>query len=229
MAFPVIRPAERPRAARRFLLGLALAAPMSAAWPAQPGGGERLSYCCADESGRQICSDVLPPACWGRAYREVNERGLTIRRIDAPLTPQQRTQREAEARRKKEEERIAAEERRRNQALLESYASEQDIDNVRDKALREIEKSLTVANERYAAAAKRHKELSDELEFYRRKPAPKELLDALRDNESELRAHASVVESKQKEMEAVRVKFDEDRRRYVELIRRAQQADVPRH
>jgi hypothetical protein len=189
---------------------------------------ERTSFCCTDEQGRQICSDLLPQACWGRAYREVNERGLTTRRIDAPLTPQERAQREAELRRKKEEARLAAEERRRNQALLESYSSAQDIDNVRDRALREIDKSLALATERYVAAARKQKELSDEMEFYRRKPPPKELLDAIRDNESELRAHSSVVESKQKEMEAVRTKFDDEKRRYAELVRRgAQLEDKP--
>jgi hypothetical protein len=182
---------------------------------------ERITFCCTDENGRQVCSDILPQACWGRAYREVDSRGLTLRRIEAPLTPEQRAARESEARRKREQERLAAEERRRNQALLDAYGSEKDIDAVRDRNLRDIEKSLNLANERYAEAAKRQKELSEEMEFYRRKPAPKALLDAIRDNESELRAHASVIEAKQKEMDAVRSKYDEEKRRYVELIRRA--------
>ena len=180
---------------------------------------ERTTYCCNDDNGRQVCSDILPQACWSRAYREVNEHGLTIRRVEAPLTPEQRLQREADARRKREQERLINEERRRNQALLDSYASEQDIDTVRERTLAEIEKTLNLANERYAQAAKRQKELSEEMEFYRKKPAPKELLDALKDNESELRAHGSVIEAKQKELEAVRAKYDEEKRRYIELTR----------
>lgn len=182
---------------------------------------ERITFCCTDEGGRQVCSDILPQACWGRAYREVDARGLTVRRVEAPLTPEQRTAREAEQRRKREQERLAAEERRRNQALLDAYASEKDIDAVRDRNLRDIERSLGLASERYAEAAKRQKELSEEMEFYRRKPAPKALLDAIRDNESELRAHASVIEAKQKEADAVRNKYDEEKRRYVELMRRS--------
>jgi chromosome segregation ATPase len=162
---------------------------------------------------------VLPQACWGRAYREINSRGLTVRSVDAPLTPEQSAQREAEARRKREQERLAREERKRNQALLDAYSSERDIDRVRDRALADIQKSLDRANERYAEAAKRQKDLSNEMEFYRRKPAPKELLDSIRDNESELRAHGSVVEAKQKDMEATRAKFDEEKRRYMELTR----------
>lgn len=201
-----------------LLRGAALLALLAAVAPAQ---AQRLSYCCTDGSGRQVCSDVLPQACWGREYREVDSRGVTLRRIEAPLSEEQQNARDAEARRKKAAERQAADERRRNRALLDAYRNEQDIDMVRDRTLVDIEKSLAQANERYGEAAKRQKELSSEMEFYRRKPAPKALLDDLRDNESELRAHASVIESKQKEIEAVRAKFEDEKRRYVELTKRS--------
>jgi hypothetical protein len=183
--------------------------------------GSGTSYCCNDEQGRQVCSDILPQICWGKAYREVDNRGLTVRRIDAPLTPEQRAARDAEARRKREQQRLAAEERRRNQALLDAYSSEKDIDAVRDRTLNEIEKSLQRASDRHAEALARHKELIQELQFYARKAPPKSLLESLEENESELRAHASVMESKQKELDAVRAKFEDEKRRYVELIRRS--------
>ena len=188
-----------------------------------PAHAGRNTYCCNDEHGRQVCSDILPQPCWDRAYREIDERGITVRRIEAPLTQEQRAQREAESRRKKEQERLAKEERMRNQALLDAYSSEKDIEVVRDRTVRDIDKSLQLASESYAEAARRQKELSDEMQFYRNKPAPKALLDAMKENESELRAHASVIESKQKEIDAVRAKYDEERRRYIELTRRAAQ------
>jgi hypothetical protein len=192
-----------------------------------PEASSRSTYCCTDQQGRQVCSDLLPQACWGRAYREINSRGLTVRSVEAPLTPEQNAQREAEARRKREQDRLAREERKRNQALLDAYSSERDIDLVRDRAIADVQKSLDRASDRYADAAKRQKELSNEMEFYRRKPAPKELLDSIRDNESELRANASVLEAKQKEMDAIRAKFDEDKRRYVELTRARAPAPSP--
>jgi hypothetical protein len=203
---------------------------MPLATQAQKAAGtqtQRSTYCCSDEHGRQICSDVLPQSCWSRAYREIDGRGLTVRRVEAPLTPEQIAQREAEARRKREQERLAREERKRNQALLDAYSNERDIDLVRDRSLADIQKSLNQASERYAEAAKRQKDLSNEMEFYRRKPAPKELLDSIRDNESELRANGSVVEAKQKELDGTRAKFDEEKRRYVELTRGQNSAPGP--
>ncbi|MBK7025170.1 MAG: hypothetical protein IPH41_17360 [Sulfuritalea sp.] len=37
----------------------------------------RLDLCCHDEAGRQVCGDVLPAACYGRAYRELGDTGRT--------------------------------------------------------------------------------------------------------------------------------------------------------
>jgi hypothetical protein len=203
---------------------------MPLATQAQKAAGaqnQRSTYCCSDEQGRPICSDVLPQSCWSRAYREIDGRGLTVRRVEAPLTAEQIAQREAEARRKREQERLAREVRKRNQALLDAYSNERDIDLVRNRSLADIQKSLNQATERYAEAAKRQKDLSNEMEFYRRKPAPKELLDSIRDNESELRANGSVVEAKQKELDATRAKFDEEKRRYLELTRGQISAPAP--
>lgn len=183
------------------------------------GAQSRITYCCTDDAGRQVCGDILPALCYGRAYRVIDERGITVRSVEAPLTPAQRAQREAEARRKREQERAAAEERRRNQALLDAYASEADIDRVRDRILHDIESGMQEAQDKHAAAAKRHKELMDEMEFYKKKVPPKQLADAVRESESELRAHQSVIDAKQKEMEAVRARYDEDKRRYIEITR----------
>ena len=42
----------------------------------------------------------------------------------------------------------------------------------------------------------------------------------LRDADAEIEALMSVIASKKKDMEAIRIKFDEDRRRFRELTRR---------
>ena len=104
-----------------------------------PAHAERTTYCCSDEQGRQICSDILPQTCWGRAYREIDSRGLTVRRVEAPLTPEQRAQRDAEARRKREQERLAYEERKRNQALLDAYQGLDTVQGALEQAAREID------------------------------------------------------------------------------------------
>lgn len=180
---------------------------------------QRVTYCCNEESGHQICSDILPQQCYARAYREVNERGIIVRRVDAPLTPAQRAQREAEQRRKQEEGRLAQEQRRKDQALLNTYATVQDIDLYRERAIKDLEKSIADTREKQKEYLEKKKELMEEAEFYKKRPMPADLKTAIRDNDSEISALQSVIDSKMRDIETVKAKFDEDRRRYLEITR----------
>lgn len=177
----------------------------------------RITYCCTDERGVAACGDVLPAACQGRAYREINERGVTVRRVDAPLTSEQRAQKDVEARRRQEEARVREEERRRDQALLASYSSEKDIDYLRDRRVADLEDNIRKAQERVEESLKRKKTLEQQLAAKGRHA--KDAADALRENESALHSHRSVVEAKQRELDAVKAKYDDEKRRFVELTR----------
>jgi flagellar biosynthesis GTPase FlhF len=180
---------------------------------------QRTTYCCTDENGRQACSDILPTQCYGRAYRELNERGITVKRHDAPLSAEQRAQREAEKLRRQEEERVAQEQRRKDQALLNTYASVQDIELFRDRAIRDLEKQIAEARDRQGEFIAKRKQFQAEAEFYAKKPMPAELSNAIKDNEAEIQAQQSVVDSKLRDIETVKAKFDEDKRRYLEISR----------
>ena len=48
----------------------------------------KIVYCC-DVGGQPVCGDILPAACYGRAYREVSPSGLVRRTVAAPLTPEE--------------------------------------------------------------------------------------------------------------------------------------------
>ncbi len=177
------------------------------------------TFCCLEENGSQACGDQLPPQCYGRAYREVSESGMTLRQVEAPLTAEQRALREAQARRKKEEERAALEERRKNQALLDTYDSEKDIDVMRDRVLSDLDAARKEALERYQKAVKRKQHLDNEAEFYKKKPMPQELSSEIKDNDLELSSQQAAVAARLKEMDAVRAKFAEERKRYLELVK----------
>lgn len=183
-----------------------------------PSAHAAKSYCCADERGRQVCGDSLPRECYGRAYREVSERGTTIRQVEAPLTPEQQAQRDAELATKKKAERAAMEEKRKNQALLNTYASEKDVDVARTRALADVENRAKEVQAKYNEAVKRKQKLDGELEFYKKKPVPPELNEQIKASEAEIKAQQNAIEAKKKEMEQVRIRFDEEKKRYLELI-----------
>lgn len=196
----------------RLLLLLALAA------NAAPVAAK--SYCCNDEGGRRVCGDVLPQQCLRRAYQEISAQGTVAREFEGPMSAEQRAQREAELAKKREAERAADEERRRNQALRASYASVKDIDTKRDRLLAEAEASLKAAQQRYDEALERKRHLEEELEFYQKKPAPASLLAQFRENRDEMEAHQAGLEARKQEIEAIRLRFEDEKKRYLALTGR---------
>ena len=174
-------------------------------------------FCCADTSGKQVCGDLLPQACYGRAYRELGDNGRTLRNVEAPLTAEQREARTAEEEQRKVEAAALKEQQRKDQALLNTYASEKDIEAMRLRAQEDVRKSIKDAEEQIAAIRVRRKKFEDEAEFYKKKASPPEVKKGLRDTDFEIQAQQSVIESKQKELDIIRAKYDEDLKRLREL------------
>jgi hypothetical protein len=178
-------------------------------------------FCCHDQSGRQVCGDILPSACYARAYRELGDSGRTARAVAAPLTAEQRAQRAADEQRRKEQERALNEQKRKDQALLNTYGSPKDIEVMRSRAERDLAAAIRASEEKIGEILKQRKRFEDEAEFYRNRPLPAEVVKGLRDADNEIRSQESVIESKKKDQEAIRLKYDEDLRRFLELSQRA--------
>jgi len=174
-------------------------------------------YCCDDAKGRKVCGDFLPPECQGRAYEERDNRGFVSKTVDAPLTAEQQARRDAELAKKEEQKKKAAEERRRTLALLSTYSSEKDINSARDRSLAELSKSMKQSQQRLEDANKKKKKLEADKEFYKGKAVPEQVKAAIRDNEKEIQAQQAAVDVKLKEMEDVRARFAEEKKRYLEL------------
>ena len=174
-------------------------------------------YCCDDARGRKVCGDFLPTECQGRAYEERDNRGFVSKTVEAPLTPEQQARREAEAAKKEADKKKAAEERRRTLALLSTYSSEKDINSARDRSLAELNKTMKQSQQRLEEANKKKKKLDSDKEFYKGKAVPEQVKAEIRENEKEIKAQQTAVDGKLKEMEDVRIRFAEEKKRYLEL------------
>lgn len=208
-----------PIAVKRLCLCAAVALATAAEGAPATGSGGSF-FCCVDASGKQVCGDTLPRACYGRAYRELGQTGQTVREVEAPLTAEQRAQRAVEEAQRKEEEARLKEQQRQDQALLNTYANVADIETMRKRALDEIGKSIKAAETRIAEIRVRRKKFEDEAEFYKKKTLPPEVKKGLLDTEFEIRAQQSIIEAKHKETGAIQAKYDEDRARFLDLQRR---------
>jgi len=184
-----------------------------------PAAAQQRMYKCVDAKGKVYYTQVPPPECLGRDTEELNKSGTLIRKNPAaiPISPAQEQAREAERKKKIEDEERSREERRKNLALLNTYSSEKDIEEARTRSLKEAQTAIEDTEKSIAGAQRRRKELEAEREFYVKKPMPFKLKQEISNNEIEIRNQTSLLDAKKKEINTINTKYDEDKRRYIEL------------
>jgi valyl-tRNA synthetase len=180
-------------------------------------------YCCTDAAGLYVCGDILPQACYGRAYRELGANGRTLREFAAPLSAEQlaeqRARQAAEDERRKQEAIVQKEQQIKDEALLATYSNLNDIETMRKRALGDAGQVINNAETRIAEIRALRKKYEDEAEFYQKKMMPPEIEKGLADSEFEIKAQESIIEAKKKDLADIEAKYDEDRKRFLDLRR----------
>jgi len=110
----------------RRLLAAALLAALAASAAAQQKGEKKLY--CWNENGRKVCGDALPAEAADKAREEFNAKsGMRTGEVAAALTPEQRAAAEAAAEAQAALAESEAARNRREQAMAESYATEEEL------------------------------------------------------------------------------------------------------
>lgn len=201
------------------MIRLVLAAALLSPWAAQAQIVK-----CVGKDGKTYVGSTMHPQCTGQAVDQMNKDGHVVKRTEAMLSPEQRAAKEAEDRLKKEKAAEAArkeqEETRKNKALLSTYGSEKDIEIARSGALADNEKAVVQTKAKIAQIEKVGTGLKKELEFYtgKNKP-PAKLSQDIQNNEIDLKAQQALLAAKSKEVDVINARYDEDKRRYLELTK----------
>ena len=187
---------------------------------------QQATYRCTGSDGKKYYGSTIPMQCVGRPIEQLNTQGMVVRRIDPEGEEKARAEKAAALAKAKEEEAATREQSRRNRALLATYTSERDIDDARARALKENQKAVREVEDKIEALKKRRAGYDKELEFYRdtkggaRQP-PAKLAEDVKNSEIDLRAQEELLAVKRKEVDLINTRYDEDRKRYMELTRRA--------
>lgn len=125
----------------RCIAGFLLAAlPLAAA--AQKAPTDRKLYCW-DENGTQVCGDTLPADALDRARTEINAAsGNRTGEVPRALTADERAAAALAARAAAEAEMAEAERHRRDLAMVESYATENDLRRAYGERITLVEEAL---------------------------------------------------------------------------------------
>jgi hypothetical protein len=174
-------------------------------------------YKCVDAKGKVYYTQVPPRECLGRETQELDKSGMVVKRSERAPTASEIQAQEAERKKKSEQDERNREERRKNLALLNTYSSEKDIEEARKRALEEAQEAIEATERTIAGAEKRQKELDSEKEFYVKKPLPFKLRQEISNTEIEIKNQNALLAAKKREISVINAKYDEDKRRYVEL------------
>jgi len=175
------------------------------------------TYKWTDEKGVVHYTDKIPPEALNKGNVELNKQGVTVKRTDPALTPEQRRAREIE----EERARQMAKEReiidRRDKALLSTYTMESEIELARSRALNTIDAQIQSATSYSALLNKRKAELDARKTALGDKAAPAVLDRELSNINVTLTGQAELITTKQREMLVVGARYDTDKRRWQEL------------
>ena len=217
-------------------LTLAAAAPVAAQAPSKADAAKEQarrkalqeqvrSYRCVTQDGRKYYGSTIPPQCKGELVEALSGQGTVLFRIDPPLTAEQRAAQAAEAQKnaaaieaRREAEMAARVQARRDQALLQTYAGEKDIEMVRQRALADNRAAAEQVEQRIAQLRQRQEKLAREAKQYKEgSPVPQQFEQDVRAVAYDLSLQEQLLESRRKEAVAINARYDEETRKYREL------------
>ena len=180
------------------------------------------TFRCQGADGKKYYGNTIPQPCYGRLVEQLNSQGMVIKRIE----PESKSDKDPEvaAAEKAAKEKLEAASRetmRRNRALLATYTSEKDIEEQRARALADNHKAVREQEARVADLKKKRASFDKELEFYQDKTGktkiPGKLQEEIRQADFDLKVQQDSLEVKKREVDNINTKYDDDKRRYLEL------------
>lgn len=175
-------------------------------------------YRYVDKNGKVHYSDKPLTDLAGRPVDQLSRSGSILRHTPAPPTAEERAAIEEEKRRTAAAQKAREVEQRRDVALLTTYSSAKEVEDAHAFAVREPQALVRDAEAKLAAAVAKRDKAKAAL------AAAKggEVVTAQRDAtaaEIDVKSFTELLAAKRREVQTINERFDEDKRRYSELVR----------
>lgn len=176
---------------------------------------------CKDASGKTHTSDRPIMECADRPIREFGNSGYLKREIPAPLTAEQKRQKQLEDEKRRAEEVALLEQKQADRALLARYRSEDDIEIARKRALEVVQDQFVRQNEVIAAAEKLQRDAQSEIaQSNNKNEVPPALQQRLGESNTKIRNEKNKRQFYAEAMVQINAQFDATVKRYRELNNR---------
>jgi len=175
---------------------------------------------CVDPDGHSLYGDdTARGQCKDSPTKRLNPDASPEDLIPAPLTPEERKVKEKRDRKLGEGHRQNEAQRHKDEALLDRYPSEDDLQDARYDALGEQVRRVNEANDRMKEIIARGKDLIEQSRFFappHRMPA--NLRSDREANDQLVRRQIRVIEDAADEIERINDRFDAELKRYRQLV-----------
>src|SRR5262245_57331702 len=196
-----------------------LTAVLAAALASASGAAQII--CWKDKAGKVVgCGDTVPPEYQGAATREIDSKSGLTRKTTGTAEEEARKAAEAEQKKQQIEEakRRTADERRKDQALLETYLNEGEIDRRRDREVAEVDRVLDQFHGLQKSTTARHSDAVARLTAAEKAGKPS---DVLKEEVARVEAEKVKIErglaTREKEKADIIARYAETNWRYLEL------------
>ena len=199
------------------LLGLALLLPL---------GASAQIKCWTNKDGIRECGNVVPPEYAQQETRTMDRRGITTE-----VRPRARTAEEIEADRQRqaeedrhqaEVERLKKEQQERDRVLLATYITEDDIIRTRDRMASTINAAIELSRVNIDKMTERLVEERRRAANFERqgREVPERNQEEIRGIEQLIAEREQYIVSREQERDVLLERYDEERRRFIELQQR---------
>ncbi|MGE0556742.1 MAG: hypothetical protein AB7E73_01390 [Burkholderiales bacterium] len=215
----------------QFFFALGVAAFIFTVLVPSPAVHAQKIVCWKDKAGKVIgCGDRVPPEFQKNEAKVLDGTGLqrgTV--VSAEEAERKKAEQRKIAAEKAEQDRRIAEQRRQDLALINTYTSEKEIDQRRDRELQVVELQLTQLktsqkkiDEAHAAVLKRH-----DAAVKSGKPVPPGLADEMARATEEKKRNEARIAAKEKDKQDIAGRYADQKARYAELKGRGAPAAAP--
>jgi hypothetical protein len=189
---------------------------------ADAAAGGRI-YKWTDEKGVTHYGESIPPEYRDQAATEMTQRGLPVRKIEgAGALEAQRKAALDKAQADREEQKRLFEQRRRDMALVNTYTNSREIDDARERnlaaptqAMRNLEPRMKRVQDELAALQRQAQTLGSS-----GKAVPEFVRQDIEDRKLELAEMVAEKERYESQIQAIRARYEADKKRYIELTQR---------
>ncbi len=173
-------------------------------------------YKWTDDNGKVHYSDKVPPQHSKHKRDELNEQGITVKKVEAAKTAKQLREEEKQAKILAEQKRKDEKQATYDRMLLNSYLSEEGLINARDAGLTAIENIILASNNTMKNQEQRLMDLRKSAANHERsgKSAPEAVIKQIKNTQDQIQRTHDYIAGKQKEKETIRNKYGKDIQRY---------------